>query len=140
MIEQFVSSITMPKQDDDIFKFDPASYWQQRDGVNIVNEGTEIVEYVPAFKLSAEPKQNQKRIDRDNQDNSHLRSSQIKQIAKWLKKNYQLNSSIADQLAFHLIELYKHLFRINWNKTQVKRKNPPLPYNGTAWLNLLQFP
>ncbi len=115
----------MPKQDDDIFKFDPASYWQQRDGVDIVNEEKEIVEYVPAFQLEVDPKQNLKRID---QDNSHLRSEQIKQIAKWLKKNYQLNSSIADQLAFHLIELYKHLFKINWNKTQVKRKNSPLPF------------
>ena len=128
MIEQFVSSKTMSKQDLDIFKFDPASYWQERERVDVVNERTEILKYVPAFKLSADPKQNLQRIDQDDQDNSHLRSEQIKQIAKWLKKNYQLNSSIADQLAFHLIELYKHLFKINWNKTQVKRKNPPLPF------------
>ncbi len=128
MIEQFVSSKTMSKQDLDIFKFDPASYWQERERVDVVNEGTEILKYVPAFKLSADPKQNLQRIDQDDQDNSHLRSEQIKQIAKWLKKNYQLNSSIADQLAFHLIKLYKHLFKINWNKTQVKRKNPPLPF------------
>ena len=128
MIEQFVSSITMPKQDLDIFKFNPASYWQERERIDVVNEGREKVEYVPAFRLSADPKQNLQRIERDNQDNSHLRSEQIKQIAKWLKKNYQLNSSIADQLAFHLIELYKHLFKINWNKPQVKRKNPPLPF------------
>ncbi|MDJ0790006.1 MAG: hypothetical protein QNK05_24685, partial [Myxococcota bacterium] len=128
IIEQFISSKTMPKQDLDIFKFDPASYWQERERIDDVNEGTEIVEYVPAFKLSADPQQNLQRIERDNQDNSHLRSEQIKQIAKWLKKNYQLNNSIADQLAFHLIKLYKHLFKINWNKTQVKRKNPPLPF------------
>ena len=46
----------MPKQDDDIFKFDPASYWQQRNSVNIVDEGKEIVKYVPAFKLEVDPK------------------------------------------------------------------------------------
>ena len=48
----------MPKQDDDIFKFDPASYWRERNHVDVVNKGTEIVEYVPAFKLVADPKQN----------------------------------------------------------------------------------
>ena len=128
MIEQFVSSVTMPKQDLDIFKFEPASYWQERERINVVDEGTEIVEYVPAFKLSADPKQNRKRIERDERDNSHLRSKQIKQIAKWLKKNYQLNSLIANQLAFHLIKLYKHLFKIDWDKTQIKRKNLPLPF------------
>ena len=128
MIERFIGSETMPKQDLDIFEFDPASYWQERKRINVVNEGTEIIEYVPAFKLSAAPKQNLQQTNQSNdRDKSHLRSEQIKRIASWLKKNYPLTNFIADQLAFHLIKLYKHLFQINGNKTQVKRTNPPLP-------------
>ena len=119
----------MPKQNNAVFKFDPASYWQGRDGVNIVSEEPEVVEYVPAFKLEAASKQNYKQTERSNdRDKSHLRSEQIKQIASWLKKNYPLTNFIADQLAFHLIELYKHLFQIDWNKNRVKRKNPTLPF------------
>ena len=119
----------MPKQNNAVFKFDPASYWQGRDGVNIVSEEPEVVEYVPAFRLEAASKQNHKQTERSiDRDKSHLRSEQIKQIASWLKKNYPLTSFIADQLAFHLIELYKHFFQINWNKNPVKRKNPTLPF------------
>ena len=128
MIERFIGSETMPKQDLDIFEFDPASYWQERKLKDVVNEGTEIIEYVPAFKLSAAPKQNLQQTNQSNdRDKSHSRSEQIKRIASWLKKNYPLTNFIADQLAFHLIKLYKHLFQTNWNKTQVKRTNPALP-------------
>lgn len=119
----------MPKQNNAVFKFDPASYWQRRDGVNIVDKEQKVGEYVPAFKLEADPKQNLQQIERSSEaDKSHLRSEQIKQIASWLKKNYPLTNFIADQLAFHLIELYKHLFEIDWNKNRVKLSNPPLPF------------
>jgi DNA-binding transcriptional regulator YiaG len=122
----------MPKQDDEIFKFDPTSFWRERNHVNVINEETEIIEYLSAFKFEADNRQNLQRINQlycqDNLTESILRSERIRQIAQWLRKKYQLFNLIAEQLAFHLIKLYEHLFRISLRKTKVQFTEPLLPF------------
>ena len=127
----------MPKQDDEIFKFDPTSYWRKLsnheviDYIFAVNQDTEETVLVPSSELETQSEQEIiKKVDKFhyqyNWFKNNLRPEKIQQIAQWLKEESNLLSLIANQLAFHLLKLYEHLLKIRLKKTQGKfdRKIP----------------
>ena len=120
----------MPESSDDIFEFDPASFWEQvphferRTLVPVTNQNTGDVVYISAEKLKAKSEQEiiaevEKYHYRYNlfKSNLNLYPEQIQKFAQLLRENSRLLSWVAKQLAFHLIELYEHLVKIRLKKT-----------------------
>ena len=116
-------------ESDHIFQFNPSSYWHQRHLLDDSELGMSTSEFVPADKLEADLGHNFKPKDRaDQKDKAHLKLGQIEQTAKWLKRNYSIERSIADQLCFHSIELYKHLCKINLRQVSDSLASNTLPF------------
>ena len=121
----------MPEPNDDIFKFDPASFWGNQeenkniDYVRVVNQETGMIAQVSSSQFETQDKQQVlTQIDefyhQYNLFRSNLKPEEIQQTAQWLEENYQLFNLIARQLVFHLIKLYEHLVKIHLKKTQGK--------------------
>jgi DNA-binding transcriptional regulator YiaG len=110
----------MPKQEDDIFKFDPKSFYQEKkinhEGVDYVpitnkNTGDAILVPVSMFENQKEEQvltQVDKLYYQYNLFKNHLEPEQIKQTAQELKNNNELLNLISRQVAFDLINLYEH--------------------------------
>ena len=118
----------MPKQDDEIFEFDPNSFWGERekkqniDYVRVNNKETGMTAMVSASTLETqEGQQVLTQIDAFYQQynfyKSNLKPEEIQQTARWFKEDYQLLNLIARQVVFHLIKLYEHRVKIHLIKT-----------------------
>ena len=119
----------MPKQDDDIFKFDPTSFWKELPNyedvnyISTINQDMRAVVLVPASKseIQSEAKtieQVNKSHHQNNLLKNNLAPEKIKKTAQWLREHSSLLSLVANQLAFHFIKLYEHLLKIHLKKTQ----------------------
>ncbi|WP_229641626.1 helix-turn-helix domain-containing protein [Waterburya agarophytonicola] len=118
----------MPEQNDEIFKFDPNSFWgdqekkQNIDYVRVDNKETGMIAMVSTSTLETQNKQQVlTQIDEFYQQynvfRSNLKPEEIKQTAQWFKENYQLLNLIARQVVFHLIKLYEHRVKVHLIKT-----------------------
>ena len=118
----------MPKQDDEIFEFDPNSFWGERekkqniDYVRVDNKETGMIAMVSTSTLETQNKQQVlTQIDEFYQQynvfRTNLKPEEIKRTAQWFKENYQLLNLIARQVVFHLIKLYEHRVKIHLTKT-----------------------
>ncbi|MDY6901399.1 MAG: hypothetical protein SWZ49_25480, partial [Cyanobacteriota bacterium] len=127
----------MPEQDDDIFEFDPTSFWKELshyegiDYVYAVNQDTGAVVLVPASELKTQSEPEViKKIDKFHYQynffKNNLQPEKIKQIAQWLREKSNLLSLVANQLAFHLLKLYEHLLKVHLKKAQGKL-DPHIP-------------
>jgi DNA-binding transcriptional regulator YiaG len=129
---------SMPKQEDDIFKFDPKSFWKElaecehREYISIVDEelGRDVL--VPVSQLETEDEE--QLITNANKFycqykfiEKNLDSQSIEKTVLWLRKNSNLLNSIARQLAFRFIRAYEDLIKIHLKETQGKSdfKLPP---------------
>jgi type I restriction-modification system DNA methylase subunit len=123
----------MPKQDDDIFKFDPTSFWSgspHHEDVNYiaaVNQQTGAIVLIPASKLKAQSEQEIiKQVDlyhyRHNLYKNDLKPEHIEKTVQWLREESSLLNLVARQLSFHLIKLYEHLIKIHFKETQGQSK------------------
>jgi DNA-binding transcriptional regulator YiaG len=118
----------MPKQDDEIFEFDPNSFWGEReenqniDYVRVDNKETGMIAHVSASMLETQERQQVlTQIDEFYQQytlfKSNLKPEEIQKTARWFKEDYQLLNLIARQVVFHLIKLYEHRIKIHLIKT-----------------------
>ena len=107
------------------FKFEPLSYWSQancadnlkRETDNVAGIDGVKVEICSAYTIKRDVKQDWSREEPLNEKSEPDETKeQTEEIAKWLKRKYQIERSIAKQLAFHLIELYKHLLQLKFGK------------------------
>jgi DNA-binding transcriptional regulator YiaG len=119
----------MPKQEDDIFKFDPASFWKELpeyDGVEYfpaVNQDLEEVLLVPISELEI---QDEEQVLADankfylqyNFIRKNLEPEKIEETIQWLRDDSKFLNLVARQLAFHFIKLYEHLLKIRLKRTQ----------------------
>ncbi len=114
----------MKDKNDDIFEFDPASFWKDRPGyervdyVPVINQYTGEVVLVPAERLKAKSEsqileQVDKFYDRYQFFRKNINPEQIKQMAQWLRNETNLLRLVAVQLAFHLLKLYDHLLKVS---------------------------
>ncbi|NJK58693.1 MAG: hypothetical protein HC939_23305 [Pleurocapsa sp. SU_5_0] len=121
----------MPKQEDDIFKFDPKSFWkelaesEQREYISIVDEeiGKDIL--VPVSQLENKDEElliaNAKKFYRQYKFiEKNLESKKIEETILWLQKDSNLLNSIARQLAFRFIRSYENLIKIHLEQTPKK--------------------
>ncbi len=128
----------MPKQDDDIFEFDPRIFWKDSpyyEDVNyipVVDQHTGAVVLIPASKLKTKSEQEIiQEVElyqyRYNQYKNGLEQEQIEQSVRWLREESSLLNLVARQLGFHLVKLYEHLIKIHFEKTQgqLKPEFPP---------------
>ena len=128
----------MPKQDNEVFEFDPRIFWKNSpyyEDVNYipaVDRHTGAVVLIPASKL--ETKSEQEIIQevelyhyRYNQYKNDLEPEQIEQSIRWLREKSSLLNLVARQLGFHLVKLYEHLIKVHFKKTQgqLKPEFPP---------------
>jgi DNA-binding transcriptional regulator YiaG len=128
----------MPKQEDDIFKFDPKSFWkelaesEQREYISIVDEEIGKDFLVPVSQL--ENKDEEQLITNAKKFycqykfvEKNLDSQNIEETVLWLRENSNLLNSIARQLAFRFIRSYENLIKIHLQQTQKKLdfKLPP---------------
>ncbi len=127
----------MPEQEDDIFKFDPTSFWKKLsnhevwDYIHVVNQKTGKVVLVPTEELDRHSEAEiLEKVDKFhyqyNWFKDNLLPEKIQQIAHLLRKESSLLSLVASQLAFHLIKLYEHLLKVHLKKTQGKF-DPEIP-------------
>ena len=123
----------MPKQDDDIFEFDPTSFWSgspHHEDVNyiaVVNQQTGAIVLIPASKLKAQSEQEIiKQVDlyhyRHNLYKNDLKPEHIEKTVQCLREESSLLNLVARQLSFHLIKLYEHLIKIHLKETQGQSK------------------
>ena len=128
----------MPKQDDDIFEFNPAIFWkelakyQHKEYISIIDEDSGKPVLIPVSELETE---DEKQLITNAQKfylqykfiEKNLEKEKIKNTVKWLRKDSRLLNLIARQLAFRFIRSYENLIKINLNKTQCKSdlKLPP---------------
>ncbi len=121
----------MPEPDDDIFKFNPTSFWKKLPGyervdyISAINQDEEEIVLIPSNKLENQDKEQvqAKATEFRRQYNlfkKNLEPEQIKETAKWLRKDSKFLNLVAHQLAFHLIKLYEHLIKIRLKKTPDK--------------------
>lgn len=130
----------MPKQEDDIFKFDPTSFWQSTpyyqevNYIPVVNQQTGAVVLIPASKLETKSEQEIiQQVDqyhyRYNLCKNGLEPEQIEEAVQWLREESILLNLVARQLGFHLLRLYRHLIKVHLKKTpdQIKLDLLALP-------------
>ena len=127
----------MPEQSDNIFQFDPTSFWKELpqykrvDYVSAVNKDTGEVVLVPSdqFKTNSEQKIIEQ-VDafyyRYNLFKNNLDPEQIEKTAQWLRNESNLLQLVAAQLSFHLIKLYEHLIKVHL-KTAPKPSDSEFP-------------
>ena len=139
----------MPKQDDDIFEFDPNSFWgdqEENKNINYVrvdNKETGMIAMVSASMLETQDKQQVlMQVDEFYQQynlfKSNLKSEEIQQTARWFKEDYQLLNLIARQVIFHLVNLYEHRVKIHLIKTgKLHSQQPTFTLNFDKEENLL---
>jgi DNA-binding transcriptional regulator YiaG len=117
----------MPKQEDDIFKFDPTSFWQSTpyyqevNYIPVVNQQTGAVVLIPASKLETKSEQEIiQQVDqyhyRYNLCKNGLEPKHIEKTVRWLREESILLNLVARQLGFHLLRLYRHLIKIHLKK------------------------
>lgn len=129
----------MPKQDDDIFKFDPTSFWKELPNyedvnyISNINQDMKTVVLVPSNKSEIQSEQKTiEQVDKSHHQNNLLKNSlnpeQIKETAQWLREHSILLTLVANQMAFHCLKLYEHLLKIHLKKVQGKFNSEFLPF------------
>ena len=128
----------MAKRVNETFKFDPTSFWhsspnyEDADSIFGFDKNTGEVVLVPASELEIQSEEeNVKQINNSNYNHNLLKNKldpkQIKLTAQWLREKSNFLNVVARQLAFHFIELYEQLLKIDFKKTQsqFEREFPP---------------
>ncbi|MEY2831988.1 MAG: hypothetical protein RLZZ574_1246, partial [Cyanobacteriota bacterium] len=121
----------MPKQEEDIFKFDPTSFWKElaecehREYISIVDEELERDVLVPVSLLETEDEEqlitNAKKFYCQYKFiEKNLDSQKIEKTVLWLRESSNLLNSIARQLAFRFIRDYEDLIKIHLKETKGK--------------------
>lgn len=109
----------MPELDDDIFNFDPTSYWRKLPGyervdyVSAINQDGEEIVLIPTNKLETMDKEQvlaEATKFRRQYDlfGKHLEPQRIKVVVQWLRESSFFLNLVARQLAFHLLKLCEH--------------------------------
>ena len=128
----------MPKQDDEVFEFDPNSFWKKLpeyeriDYIPAVNQNLEEVVLVPVSELETQSEE-QVLVDAKkfylqyNFIKKNLEPVKIGETVQWLRDDSKFLNLVARQLAFHFIKLYEHIIKVELKKTHGKLdfKLPP---------------
>ena len=128
----------MPKQDDEVFEFDPNSFWKKLpeyeriDYIPAVNQNLEEVVLVPVSELETQSEE-QVLVDAKkfylqyNFIKKNLEPEKIGETVQWLRDDSKFLNLVARQLAFHFIKLYEHIIKVELKKTHGKLdfKLPP---------------
>jgi DNA-binding transcriptional regulator YiaG len=121
----------MPKQDNDIFEFEPTSFWkelveyQHKDYISIVDEDSGKNVLIPVSKLETEdeeqiPAKAKKFYRQYKFIEKNLEPEKIEDLVQWLREDSNYLNLTARQLAFRFIRLYENLIQIHLKKTQDK--------------------
>ena len=128
----------MPKQNDEVFEFDPNSFWKKLpeyeriDYIPAVNQNLEEVVLVPVSELETQSEE-QVLVDAKkfylqyNFIKKNLEPVKIGETVQWLRDDSKFLNLVARQLAFHFIKLYEHIIKVELKKTHGKLdfKLPP---------------
>jgi DNA-binding transcriptional regulator YiaG len=121
----------MPKQDNDIFEFNPTSFWkelvdyQHKDFISIVDEDSGKNVLIPVSKLETEdeeqiPVKAKKFYRQYKFIERNLEPEKIEELVQWLREDSNYLNLTARKLAFLFIRLYENLIQIHLKKTQGK--------------------
>ncbi|MGL5078735.1 MAG: hypothetical protein ACRDBG_23295, partial [Waterburya sp.] len=121
----------MPKQDNDIFEFNPTRFWkelvdyQHKDFISIVDEDSGKNVLIPVSKLETEdeeqiPVKAKKFYRQYKFIEKNLEPEKIEELVQWLREDSNYLNLTARQLAFLFIRLYENLIQIHLKKTQDK--------------------
>jgi DNA-binding transcriptional regulator YiaG len=121
----------MPKQDNDIFEFNPTSFWkelvdyQHKDFISIVDEDSGKNVLIPVSKLETEdeeqiPVKAKKFYRQYKFIEKNLEPEKIEELVQWLREDSNYLNLTARKLAFLFIRLYENLIQIHLKKTQGK--------------------
>jgi len=112
----------MKDKSDDIFEFDPASFWkdiphERVEYVSVTNQDPGEVVLVPTEKLKTTSKEQIiEQVDtfhqRSNFFRKNIEQERIQQTIQWLRTESNLLRLVAVQLAFHLLKLYDNLLKL----------------------------
>jgi DNA-binding transcriptional regulator YiaG len=119
----------MPKQEDDIFEFNPTSFWkelveyQHKEYISIVDEDSGKNVLIPVSKLEAKdeeqiPAKAKKFYRQYKFIEKNLELEKIDELVQWLRKDSNYLNLTSRQLAFRFIRLYENLIQINLKNTQ----------------------
>ena len=119
----------MPKQDDDIFEFDPNSFWkelveyQHKEYISIVDEDSGKNVLIPIDKLEAKdeeqiPAKAKKFYRQYKFIEKNLEPEKIEELVQWLREDSNYLNLTSRQLTFRFIRLYENLIQINLKNTQ----------------------
>lgn len=117
----------MKDKSDDIFEYDPASFWKNTPDykpvpyISVINQDTGEVVLVPAEKLKTHSEEQiieqvNKFYWRLNFLKQNLQPEKVQQLARWLREKTLILRLVATQLGFHLIKVYDHLLKVNLEK------------------------
>lgn len=127
----------MAEQDEDIFKFDPTSYWRKLPGyervdyISAINQDGEEIVLIPTNKLETMDKEQvlAEATEFRRQHNlfgKNLEPQRIKVVVQWLRESSFFLNLVARQLAFHLLKLCEHRI-INHLKKKSETSDSNLP-------------
>ena len=113
----------MPEPSDDIFEYDPASFWkntpdyQPTSYVPVINRETGEAVFIAAEKLKTDSeKQILEQVDKFYQRFNFFRKShspeRVQKTIQWLQEESYLLHLVATQLCFHLVKVYDHLLKV----------------------------
>jgi DNA-binding transcriptional regulator YiaG len=121
----------MPKQDNDIFEFNPTSFFQKlvdyqhKDFISIVDEDSGKNVLIPVSKLETKdeeqiPVKAKKFYRQYKFIEKNLEPEKIEELVQWLREDSNYLNLTARKLAFLFIRLYENLIQIHLKKTQGK--------------------
>lgn len=119
----------MKDKNDDIYEFDPGSFWKNLPGYepihysSAINADTGEIVLVPTeeVEITSESKileQVDTFYQRSNFSRNNLNTERVQEIAQWLRTQSNLLRLVAVQLAFHLLNLYEHLLQVSLETQQ----------------------
>lgn len=121
----------MHKQDQDLFEFNPTSFWkelvdyQHKDYISIVDEDSGKNVLIPVDKLETEdeeqiPAEAKKFYRLYKFIEKNLEAEKIEEFVQWLREDSNYLNLIAKGLAFRLIGLYENFLQIYLKNRQEK--------------------
>ena len=120
----------MPESSNDIFEYNPASFWkntpyyQPTSYVPVINKETGVAVFIAAEKLKTDSEEQiLEQVDkfywRFNFFRRNLLPERVQQTAQWLQTESNLLHLVATQLGFHLVKVYNHLLKVKLETGQL---------------------
>ena len=113
----------MPEHSEDIFGYDPVSYWknapnyQPTSYVSVINKETGEAVFIAAEQLNTDSEEQileqvEQFYQYFNWLKKNLPPERVQETIQWLQKESDLLRSVATQLCFHLVRVYNYLLKV----------------------------